>query len=67
MYRRPKFLDVLLQIRESMAREADHDVDLFVEQIRSDSVRSTRQTFTLAERNGKAAKARKSRTTTDKH
>ena len=30
MYRRPKFLTVLHKIRESMSREADYDVDLFV-------------------------------------
>jgi hypothetical protein len=31
MYRRPKFLEVLLEIRREMAREADHDVELLVE------------------------------------
>ena len=35
MYRRPKFLEVLLKIREEMAREADYDVDFFVEMVRS--------------------------------
>lgn len=35
MYRRPKFLEVLLQIRQEMSREADYDVDLFAEKIRS--------------------------------
>ena len=35
MYRRPKFLEVLLQIREQMAREADYDVDRFTEMVRS--------------------------------
>jgi hypothetical protein len=35
MYRRPKFLEVLLTIREEMAREADYDVDFFVEMVRS--------------------------------
>jgi hypothetical protein len=37
MYRRPKFLEVLLQIREQMAREADYDVDRFAEMVRSDN------------------------------
>jgi len=36
MYRRPKFLEILLDIRQEMAREADYDVDLFAEMIRSD-------------------------------
>jgi hypothetical protein len=36
MYRRPKFLEVLHEIREEMSRQADYDVDLFVEMIRSE-------------------------------
>jgi hypothetical protein len=35
MYRRPKFLEVLLEIRQDMAHEADYDVDLFAEIARS--------------------------------
>ena len=35
MYRRPKFLEVLHKIREQMSREADYDVDLFAELVRS--------------------------------
>ena len=35
MYRRPKFLEILLHIREEMAREADYDVDRFAEITRS--------------------------------
>lgn len=35
MYRRPKFLEILLEIREEMSREADYDVDLFAELVRS--------------------------------
>jgi hypothetical protein len=35
MYRRPKFLEVLLEIRQAMSREADYDIDLFVEMVRS--------------------------------
>ncbi len=34
MYRRPKFLEVLIEIRQEMARDADYDVDLFAEQVR---------------------------------
>jgi cytidylate kinase len=33
MYRRPKFLDALLEIRREMAREANYEVDEFVKQI----------------------------------
>ena len=35
IYRRPKFLTVLHEIRETMSREADYDVDLFTEMVRS--------------------------------
>lgn len=35
MYRRPKFLEILLEIRQEMSREADYDVDLFAEMVRS--------------------------------
>jgi hypothetical protein len=35
MYRKPKFLAVLHQIRETMSREADYDVDLFAEMVRT--------------------------------
>ncbi|MGI8812548.1 MAG: hypothetical protein ACR2IH_08480 [Pyrinomonadaceae bacterium] len=35
IYRRPKFLELLLEIRQQMARDADYDVDLFAEMIRS--------------------------------
>ena len=35
MYRRPKFLEVIHAIREEMSREADYDVDLFAEMVRS--------------------------------
>jgi len=35
MYRRPKFLEVLHTIREEMSREADYDVDLFAEMVRT--------------------------------
>lgn len=35
MYRRPKFLEILHEIREEMSREADYDMDLFAEMVRS--------------------------------
>ncbi len=35
MYRRPIFLEALIAIRQEMAREADYDVDLFAETVRS--------------------------------
>jgi hypothetical protein len=34
MYRRPKFLEILDEVRQEMSREADYDVDLFAELIR---------------------------------
>lgn len=41
MYPRSKFQEILLAIREEMAREADFDVDLFVEMVRSGAGRGT--------------------------
>jgi hypothetical protein len=41
MYRRPKFLEVLREIRQEMAREADYDVELFAEMVRSGSFPDT--------------------------
>ena len=37
MYRRPKFLEMLLEIRREMALEADYDIDLFVGRVRNGS------------------------------
>jgi hypothetical protein len=37
MYRKPRFLEMLHAIREEMSREADYDVDLFTEMVRSGS------------------------------
>lgn len=65
MYRRPKFLEVLLEIRQEMAREADYDVDLFAEMVRGGSFSSGGAGFNLTEPkiennlNGKTAKNRK--------
>ncbi len=38
MYRRPKFLELLLEIREQMSRDADYDMDLFSEMVRSGKI-----------------------------
>ena len=35
MYRKPLFLEILHGIREEMSREADYDVELFAEMVRS--------------------------------
>ena len=35
MYRKPRFLEELHAIREEMSREADYDVELFAEMIRT--------------------------------
>ena len=65
MYRRPKFLEVLLEIRQEMSREADYDVDLFAEMVRVGSFSRDRDGFNLTEAkiennlNGKTVKNRK--------
>ena len=35
MYRKPRFLVILHALREEMSREADYDVELFAEMMRS--------------------------------
>jgi hypothetical protein len=66
MYRRPKFLEVLLEIRQKMSREADYDVDLFTEMVRSGNFSSDENEFSLSDlpadkrqTSGKASKNRK--------
>lgn len=60
MYRRPKFLELLLKIREEMAREADYDVDFFVEMVRSGIGPATDKRYSLGE-NGNAGNNRASK------
>lgn len=45
MYRRPKFLEILLEIRQEMSRSADYDVDLFAEMTRSGKFPSRLHSF----------------------
>lgn len=49
MYRRPKFLEVLLEIRQEMARLADYDVDLFAEMARSGKGTKSNPAYSLLE------------------
>ena len=48
MYRRPKFLEILLDIRREMALEADYDVDLFAERVRAGITPARNETNTLS-------------------
>ena len=48
MYRRPKFLEVLLDIRREMANEVDYDTDLFAEMIRNGRHTSETASHSLA-------------------
>jgi hypothetical protein len=48
MYRRPKFLEILLEIREQMSRDADFDVDLFAELVRSGKITEGHDSHSLA-------------------
>ena len=56
MYRRPKFLEILLDIRREMAAEADYDVDLFAERVRAGMQPSEIKIHDLA-KNGDASDA----------
>jgi hypothetical protein len=49
MYRRPKFLEVLIEIRQEMARESDYDVDLFAEHIRQGVPSKNRRRFKISD------------------
>jgi hypothetical protein len=66
MYRRPRFLEVLLRIREQMAREADYDVDFFVEMVRSGVQPATDLRFALGDNEGDRPKHRSGRKTNKK-
>ncbi|MBA2620969.1 MAG: hypothetical protein H0U87_07190 [Acidobacteria bacterium] len=62
MYRRPKFLEVLLEIRQEMSREADYDVDLFAEMVRSDKFAKREDSHRLGEEKDTAAAGDKAKT-----
>jgi len=49
MYPRPRSLELLIEIREEMARQADFDVDLFVEKVRSGKWKSEYRTDLIQE------------------
>ena len=49
MYRRPKFLEILLEIRQEMSRQADYDVDLFAEMVRGGNFSGDPDSFNLTE------------------
>lgn len=55
MYRRPKFLEILLEIREQMSRDVDYDVDLFAEMVRSGKITRSDINYRLNTNNGSAS------------
>ena len=55
MYRRPKFLEILLEIRQEMSREADYDVDLFAEMVRSGKFKDNSRVESRKLKNGNSA------------
>lgn len=57
MYRRPKFLELLLEIREQMSRDADFDVDLLAELVRSGKITEGHKAHSLNGNGGEAASA----------
>jgi hypothetical protein len=48
MYRRPKFLEILHEIREEMSRDADYDMDLFAELVRSGKKTNIKREFKIS-------------------
>ena len=59
MYRRPKFLEILIRIREEMAREADYDTDLFAELVRSGNSSVPAKRHALADTDNEAPRAKR--------
>lgn len=57
MYRRPKFLEILLDIRQEMSRFADYDMDLFAEMVRSGRFPDKRHPFGADEAKEKSENA----------
>ena len=57
MYRRPKFLEVLLDIRREMAHESDYDTDLFAEIVRTGRRSTTDKPHSLAYDDAKPERA----------
>lgn len=51
MYRRPKFLEILIEIREQMSRDSDFDADLFAEMVRSGKITEKQNKFDLKKEN----------------
>ena len=62
MYRRPKFLEILLKIKRDMAHEVDYDTDLFAEMIRTGRHTDERRDYSLAYEEDKNGKLRGPRT-----
>ncbi|MEZ5344364.1 MAG: hypothetical protein R2681_02305 [Pyrinomonadaceae bacterium] len=59
MYRRPKFLELLLEIREQLAREVDYDVELFAETVRSGNFPGETGKFELDDRSSAKRSSKK--------
>lgn len=59
MYRRPIFLEILLKIRQEMAREADYDVDLFAEMVRGGKFSADSENYVLMEEKKSVQKPKK--------
>lgn len=58
MYRRTRFLEVLLEIKQEMAREADYDADLFAEMVRAGKNAAAEKIHALNEPDGKDEKSK---------
>ncbi len=58
MYRRPIFLEIILKIRQEMAREADYDVDLFTEMVRGGKFSENSESYDLSEDKNKEKKTK---------
>jgi hypothetical protein len=59
MYPRSKFQEVLLEIRQEMARDADFDVDLFAEIVRTGAGPRDARIHSLGDQSGSPKASRK--------
>jgi hypothetical protein len=66
MYRRPRSLEILIAIREEMARDADFDVDLFVEMARTEKGFERSRRHSMPDRKAGVSRASKKELVTKK-
>ncbi len=66
MYRFPKFLDILHEIREEMSRDADFDIERFAEMVRTgENLSNNQKIYIQVDKNGKPLTAKQQKLLTE--